>query len=364
MWNFSTPVTWRNSAFSPSIMWIGFTRYCAEKSWAKNWARREKVQKLVFSDALAVHSWHFCIWHCWSCSERWQYWHCCHCHCWHCVHWCWHCWPCRVYIVDTKIIDTVGIANIVDIVNNVDNIDIVATLIGKILWVLYEKICGIFLLKRKVYFADIPFISSWTYVLRQNRLTPLYSKANTELNPPSPPFLFQTLKCQDYFHGICREIYSTGFHRYVFTNKSFCRCAFFSRFFCVPNSFAGVCMSFAGVCETCVPNYVFTGVCEIWTATKPTNHRFHRSWCERHSQGSIKTFKNQPRASELMKSWVSGLWQGLFNNAQRLLHCQVVWLKVKANVYNFFHKRTDFSIKIDITLWFCLFSKTTNSFGF
>ena len=54
--------------------------------------------------------------------------------------------------VDTKIIDTVGIANIVDIVNNVDNIDIVATLIGKILWVLYEKICGIFLLKRKVEF--------------------------------------------------------------------------------------------------------------------------------------------------------------------------------------------------------------------
>ena len=70
------------------------------------------------------------------------------------------------------------------------------------------------------------------------------------------------------------------------------------------------------------------------------------------------------KTSELMKSWVSGLWQGLFNNAQRLLHCQVVWLKVKANVYNFFHKRTDFSIKIDITLWFCLFSKTTNSFGF
>ena len=27
-------------------MWIGFTRYCAEKSWA----RREKAQKLVFSD--------------------------------------------------------------------------------------------------------------------------------------------------------------------------------------------------------------------------------------------------------------------------------------------------------------------------
>ena len=54
--------------------------------------------------------------------------------------------------VDTKIIDTVGIANIVDIVNNVDNIDIVATLIGKILWFLYEKICGIFLLKRKVEF--------------------------------------------------------------------------------------------------------------------------------------------------------------------------------------------------------------------
>ena len=93
--------------------------------------------------------------------------------------------------VDTKIIDTVGIANIVDIVNNVDNIDIVATLIGKILWFLYEKICGIFLLKRKVYFADIPFISSWTYVLRQNRLTPLYSKANTELNPPSPLFFFK-----------------------------------------------------------------------------------------------------------------------------------------------------------------------------
>ena len=205
--------------------------------------------------------------------------------------------------------------------------------------------------KSGIYFADIPFISPWTYVLRQNRLTPLYSKANTELNPPSPPFLFQTLKCQDYFHGICREIYLSGFYRYVFTNKTFC--------IFVLNFFVFLIL----LQEYVKPVFLIMFSQEYVKFELPPNQPITVS-----IGVDVKDIPKVPskllKTSELMKSWVSGLWQGLFNNAQRLLHCQVVWLKVKANVYNFFHKRTDFSIKIDITLWFCLFSKTTNSFGF
>ena len=34
---------------------------------------KNKVQKLVSSDALAVHSWQFCNWYCWHCWHFWQY---------------------------------------------------------------------------------------------------------------------------------------------------------------------------------------------------------------------------------------------------------------------------------------------------
>ena len=44
------------------------------------------------------------------------------------------------------------------------------------------------------------------------------------------------------------------------------------------------------------------GVCEVWTATQPANHRLHWSGCEGHSKGFIKC-PLKTIASELIKSW-------------------------------------------------------------
>ena len=148
--------------------------------------------------------------------------------------------------------------------------------------------------KSGIYFADIPFISSWTYVLRQNRLTPLYSKANTELNPPSPPFLFQTLKCQDYFHGICREIYLSGFYRYVFTNKTFC--------IFVLNFFVFLIL----LQEYVKPVFLIMFSQEYVKFELPPNQPITVS-----IGVDVKDIPKVPskllKTSELMKSWVSGL---------------------------------------------------------
>ena len=45
------------------------------------------------------------------------------------------------------------------------------------------------------------------------------------------------------------------------------------------------------------------GVCEVWTATQPANHRLHWSGCEGHPQGFIKC-PLKTIAGELIKSWV------------------------------------------------------------
>ena len=47
---------------------------------------------------------------------------------------------------------------------------------------------------------------------------------------------------------------------------------------------------------------IFAGVCEVWTATQPANHRLHWSGCEGHSKGFIKC-PLKTIASELIKSW-------------------------------------------------------------
>ena len=123
---------------------------------------------------------------------------------------------------------------------------------------------------------------------------------------------FFKIYCWEYFPDISWDFY---------------RSMRYSEFFCRSmrnlNYFAGV----------CVKILILTGVCDIPNSFLQEYVKFELPPNQPITVSIGVDVKDIPKVwSDFFKilnqSWVSGLWQGLFNNAQCLLHCQVVWLQV------------------------------------